>query len=120
MAKKKGTPYEVNEMSTNDFINIKSLCDNIGENFTTDEDGKKVVWNDIKELKIEKEKPKIIKFRTSFLEENYRKINLQKKTRGKPSTSINLENAYTQPPKISSQKKAGLLQLCQANLIKPQ
>lgn len=48
LAKQKGKPYTVKEMSTKDLFNLKDLIKDIGTNFNMDVISKKVLWNDIK------------------------------------------------------------------------
>ena len=45
LAKRTGNPYIVRQMQTNDFIVCKSLCNDIGNNFSVNEEGEKVSWN---------------------------------------------------------------------------
>jgi len=63
-AKQKGKPYTVKEISTEDFFNLKDLSKDIGTNFNMDGNGKKVLWNDIKEIRIDKANPYTLKLRT--------------------------------------------------------
>ncbi|CAG9812841.1 unnamed protein product [Phaedon cochleariae] len=47
-AKKKGTPYSVTEMSTEDFVDWKKVSEVMGKNYNIDENGDKVSWNEFK------------------------------------------------------------------------
>lgn len=124
MAKKKGTPYKVTEMSTNDFVDLKDLCLQLGTNFSIDEDGNQVPWKDIKILRVEKASPDIIKVKTSFSDETYRNIYVKKRqSRARssaPALAPEIRKAYKAPPKISHKKKDGLIDLCKRDLIKSQ
>jgi hypothetical protein len=53
-AKKKGNPYSVTEMSTEDFLDWKAVSEAMGKNFNINEKGEKVSWNEIKVVTIEK------------------------------------------------------------------
>lgn len=53
-------------MSTEDFFNLKDLSKDIGANFNIDVNGKQILWNDIKEIRVDKANPYTLKLRTSF------------------------------------------------------
>ena len=61
-------------MSTEDFFDFKNLSKDIGTNFNMDVNGKKVVWNDIKEIRVDKANPYTLKLRTSFNNTDYQII----------------------------------------------
>lgn len=63
-AKQKGKPYTVKEMPTENFFNFKDLSKKIGTNFSMDVNGKKVLWNDINEIRVDKANPYTLKLRT--------------------------------------------------------
>lgn len=44
-------------MSTGDILNLKDLSKDISTNFNMDINGKKVLWNDIKEIRVDKTNP---------------------------------------------------------------
>lgn len=52
LAKRTGKPYIVRQMETNDFIDCKSLCNDIGNNFSVNEEGEKVSWNAFTEIMV--------------------------------------------------------------------
>lgn len=52
LAKVKGKPYKVKEMTQSDFYDFKSLEGKRYKNFQRDSEGKKVNWNSIKEFKV--------------------------------------------------------------------
>jgi len=43
----------------------------IGNNYNINEDGDKVLWNSIKVFEIEKDNPKILKYKTSYNEKTF-------------------------------------------------
>jgi len=61
-------------MSTRDFLNFKELSKEIGTNYNMDINGKKILWNDIEEIHVDKENPFIFKLRTAFNNTNYQRV----------------------------------------------
>ncbi|KAL3265488.1 hypothetical protein HHI36_009692 [Cryptolaemus montrouzieri] len=59
----------------------------------------KVVWHDIKTLKVKKERPRTFLYKTSYQDENFRTVNMvgtSKKTRSQANAeSVRLVRAYT-------------------------
>lgn len=48
LAKKRGKPYDVKEISTSDVMDLKLLSRDMGPNFTINTNDEKVKWNGIK------------------------------------------------------------------------
>jgi len=73
LAKQKGKSCTVKEMSTENFFNFKDSSKKIGKNFNMDVNGRKVLWNDIKEIRVNEANPytRTLKLRTSFNNTNY-------------------------------------------------
>lgn len=118
-AKKSGTPYKVSEMCNKDMFDFKALSTQLGQNYTINEDNEKVVWNDIKLVRVEKEKPYIIFYKTSYEQEHFKSINIKSKVRGiNKEQKIELIPAYKNAPPIAVAKKQHLLELCRDNSIK--
>ncbi|XP_072384357.1 uncharacterized protein [Diabrotica undecimpunctata] len=113
LAKKTGQPYTTKEMV--DFYDIKSLVMK-GDNFTINEDGAAVKWNDIHIIEIRKESPHLILYKNSFADENFKIINTRRRTRRQTEMST-LKPAYTQPPGVTAAKKKDLLSLCKTGAI---
>lgn len=119
--KKNGKSYEVDEISTKEILDLKSLCKYFGNNFTTNEEKQKVNWKDVKIIKVQKDLPFTILYKYSFEQEEFNKICTKKSTRTKCSNHSNeiiLNPAYTRPPKITTMKKKHLLEMCKENAIK--
>lgn len=119
LAKKTGKPYQVNELSTSDFKDLKTLTAEIGNNFNVDTTGNKLVWNDLRVLRAEKLEDRVLMFKTKYDQTDFQKICVVKNKRGRPceTSQIELHNAYPTPPKLSSQKKSDLLALCSSKAI---
>lgn len=122
LAKKKGTPYVVNEVQQTDIYDIKDLTSKLGKQFSLNINNKKVIWNDIKVLQFRKDAPHSIFYKTSYEADLFEEILVNRTNRRKITETniknINLVNAYTGPLGISKKKKDGLLSLCQKNLIR--
>lgn len=116
-AKKKGEPYLVNEMATENFIDWKKISSLMGSNFNKNVEGEKVTWNDIKIIRVKKGEANKIFYKTSFAQECFQVINIREKTRKKRMENISLVPAYTKPPNIPNNKKEDLVSLCNDNLI---
>lgn len=116
-AKKTGTPYKITEMDFNEFYNLKSLQESMGNNFTVNESGEKVLWHDIAVLKFLKEDNFTIYYKNSYDDADFKKIIIRKKIR-ESSHNPTLKPAYTQPIKISQTKLDALSELCNKDLIK--
>ncbi|XP_050503451.1 zinc finger protein 43-like [Diabrotica virgifera virgifera] len=107
-AKKKGEPYEVTEMPTEEFFDWKKIAKDMGANFNVNEKGQKVLINDIKWIKVKKGEPGKIVYKTSFKQEEFDVINITKKLRSqreKPTLIL----AYEQAPPIPIKKKNDLM-----------
>lgn len=121
MQKKTGKPYEVDEISTKDISDLKSLCKYFGNNFTLNEEKQKVNWKNVKIIKVQKDLPFTILYKYSYEQEEFFKIIIKKTTRARssnPLTDIILHPAYRKPPRITTKKKKHLLEMCKENAIK--
>ena len=105
MAKISGEPYEVIEVKQDMVFDLKQLVGN-DRNWKTDENGKNVKWNDIREIKIFCDEPHKIHIKYDFVNENEKcildlnKINT-KRVKVKPIANKNLSKAYKNPIPIS-------------------
>lgn len=109
-------------MATDDMLDFKKLCGQIGTNFNINTDGEKVIWGKIKVIEVHKDCQFKIFYKNDLSEKTFKTIEVRKKlTRGRRSSikcedlSINL--AYSKPPGISEAKKKDLCSLCDANVI---
>ncbi|KAL1491869.1 hypothetical protein ABEB36_012398 [Hypothenemus hampei] len=108
--------YTVQQLTFNDFIDSKDLSNSIIKNATRDEDGKKVQWLKIKQLRYEK-KSSVIMFRNNY-DEEYKIINVKSKARGSNiPKEKDLKKCYSERLPISEKKKKDLLKLCKTGVI---
>ncbi|CAG9769714.1 unnamed protein product [Ceutorhynchus assimilis] len=117
--KKKNDPYIVTELKYSDFIDLKAISLTLLKNKTVNTQGEKVKWLQIKCFRIEKDCPRIIKYRYSH-KGDYLSLNIG--GRGRPSatatTSLpNVRNAYSSMLPISVQKYQDLKKLCNSGVI---
>ena len=120
---RKSKPYKVNEMATEEFYDFHDLSQNVGNNFSVNVKGEKVIWNNIQILKVSKDSPGIIFYKNAYNSEAFEEIKVQTVKHGRPSLSAingvyNLKPAYQKPPTISDKTKSHLMELCKKNLIK--
>lgn len=118
-AKKTGKPFKVHELNYENFINFKQLTSNIGNNFNKNTLGQKVLWNDLKVIKVSKKHPDRLFYKTSYEQLDFGEIIVMNKTRNakKKSDGLKLSKLYSEPPGISKEKKKDLIQLCDNKLI---
>ncbi|KAL4711225.1 hypothetical protein ACJJTC_019066 [Scirpophaga incertulas] len=110
MAKKKGKPFHVNELLFDDFYDVKRLQSDIGPvNMTS------VKTSEIKILKIVKDSPNVLFYKTSYADAEYTEAVIIKKK--KRSNGIELYPAFSARPGINERKKKDLMDLVQKNLI---
>lgn len=118
-AAKKGNPFIVNEMGTDDMYDLKKLCGQLCQNFTITDDDKKIAWTDIKMIEVVKGETSF-KVKTSY-DEAFQNISIvPKKPRGYFTGMPELSKAYAKEPGIPNAKKSDLLSLCTENIIKQQ
>jgi len=118
-AKKTGKPFKVNEFIYKDFLDFKKMSKSIGNNINKNTNGQKITWNDIKIIKVSKDLPDRIQYKTSYGQNDFLEIIVSRKTRTSKQKSIELElnPLYQQPPGISKEKKRDLINLCDAKFI---
>lgn len=121
LAKKSGAPYKLTEMDTTDIFDVKALCTQMGKNFVKNTNNEKIVWNDVKIVRVEKTKPNIIFYKTSYGQADFKSIDVRpnaKRLRNQEQkTLFELAPAYRQAPRIDAKKKKDLLDLCKENAI---
>jgi len=71
-AKKTGEPYHVHELCYEDFYDIKSLCTQIGVNITVNTENEAVKFMSIKIMKVEKQSPSSIFYKTSYSQAEFK------------------------------------------------
>lgn len=117
-AKKRGTPYTVNEMGYRDFIDIKQLP---VPKLNRSVGGQIVKLSDIKVIKIEKnaDNETRIFYKTSYFD-NFEEINVSKRTRNNRPAQTGpqeLKPLYERKLEISERKKNDVKSLVDAGLI---
>jgi len=114
-AKKNGKPYTVYEVQKDQFFDLKKLSSDIGNNYKLNQDGENVLWNEIKMIKIEKDNPTLLKYKTSYKDNDFKIIDIRRKCR-KSLVDLKLFNLNSDI-KISLEKKKDLVSLCHSNAI---
>lgn len=113
-AKKTETPYAVHELNFSDILDLKDLVTQFGKNFTVNNDGDRVVWNDIKKIFMQASSPYLIFYNDTYDQNATMKcLNVRNKMRGRGGVNVelNLRYKYHQQPKILTLKKKDLLAL---------
>lgn len=116
LAKRNGIPYAVRELDTSEIIDWKSVASQTGNNFQTNTERKKVMWNNIKVFQVKKEHQDSIFYKNSYQDVDMKEIKVRQPQRGRRSMLV-LTPAYSEPTKMSQLKKKDLLDLCKSNLI---
>lgn len=120
-AKKTGRPYQVEEMTQEQFYDTKMVQEEWGTNFNLDEDRNQVKWQDIKILRVEKENPGAFFYKTSFSDENYKKVSVRKRrTKDDQIVFTGLKQAYSQKIPLSEAKVKDIKELITKNAIPQQ
>uniref|UniRef100_A0A6P7G4W5 Uncharacterized protein LOC114337687 n=1 Tax=Diabrotica virgifera virgifera TaxID=50390 RepID=A0A6P7G4W5_DIAVI len=117
-AKKSPPPLIVHELNFESFHDLKLLQEEWGYNYSNNTEGHTVNWNEIKVLKITKENPFSVYYKSSYKDENYREVNVRnKRKKMKQITDIELQAAYSDKQEISENKKKDLKELISKGLI---
>lgn len=104
-------PYNVYPLQYNDFLDFKTLAKELRVlTVKKTEDGEPVKWTEIMELKVSKNHPHQIFFKTSHLAEDFRVLSLKRLDTDLRKVVPNRLN--NQPPKISEEKYLDLQSLC--------
>lgn len=115
-ARKTGKPYKVRELATEEFLDFKDMSKIFGQKFTKNSENEKVVWGDIQILKVEREFPNIVFYKTDYEAIEYKKIDLSSR-RPCDLNNLPLKKAYSTRPVLGDKTKLHLLELCNKNLI---
>lgn len=113
-AKKTGEPYHVHELCYEDFYDIKSLCTQIGVNITVNTENEAVKFMSIKIMKVEKQSPSSIFYKTSYSQAEFKEAIV---IRRKKTVAVELKKEFSAKPGISEKKKEDLLYLVKKNCI---
>lgn len=107
-AKKTGKPYNVSEICTQDIYDLKLLCTEIGKNFVKNTEKEKVVWNNLRIIRVEKTQPNLIFYKSSYTQDRFKSIDVKqniKQLRNQQQKEIQLKLAFKKNPSIDSKKK---------------
>nr|CAH7746636.1 unnamed protein product [Callosobruchus chinensis] len=113
-AKKRGKPYQVHEMSFSDFFDLKLMAQEIGiKDVLKNEDGEIVQLSKICAVKVTKDNPEELFYKTSFKENDFRSLVVTKNKRQCMPLKSNpiLKPVYKKKVGITPKKKASLLSL---------
>ncbi|KAK5647960.1 hypothetical protein RI129_002852 [Pyrocoelia pectoralis] len=111
-AKKTGKPYFVKERSFTDFFDLKALNEQIGtfDGRTNNTEDK---LTDFKIIKIEREDPFKIKYKTTYAQEDFHVWTIKKpRAKVNKKDQLKLQPLYKNKIKLPDKKKNGLLELC--------
>ncbi|KAF6212875.1 hypothetical protein GE061_010585 [Apolygus lucorum] len=113
-AKKTGKPFIVNEVATEEVVDLKQLEADMQVKFKINSDKEKVLWTEMKVIRIVKGESKL-KYKTDHRAEEFKEICFERR-RAPPRSppSKKLSPAYKKPPKIPAAKAKDL---CQNNII---
>lgn len=117
-AKKTGKPYAVNELNHCDFLDLKDLCSQIGNNFTKNTNGDTFHFPDIKVLKVDKDNPFKFYYKTSY-KENFQEVDIRssRKSRSNSNFQLTLKKVYNEKINISENKKKDIFDLLEKGLL---
>jgi hypothetical protein len=94
--KKNGLPYNINEMTHEDFVYLKALSGSHGSNFSKTTENKTAEMTDIKIVKADKRSPYTFSFKTSYSQENYKNVVVNNRRKTKPAAAqLALQPAYS-------------------------
>lgn len=102
-------PFQVDEMTQEHMLSFSKLVQEHMTRRTTDTEGRKVNWLEIKWIRYEKTFG-LIQFKTSLDDENFRVLDLRRLKRGKRPMPL-LTKCYDGPLPINPLKKKDLLSL---------
>lgn len=112
LAKQHGKPLAIDEIETKDILDLKKLCKQLGNNYNTTVNKRKIPWDDIKIIEVRKNDGLAFYVKTHY-DENFQKISI-----GASKKMPELEQAYTKELGVDLDTKKDLLALCKENVIK--
>ena len=115
-ARKSKAPFEVHEMSADDFFNVKRLAEKLQT--SKDESGNKIRWRDIRILAVEKDSPHKAFFAYGH-NDKFGEMNLAGRLRQRTGAEMHLEKLRNKPIPVSDAKYKDLISLCEQNAIPP-
>ena len=113
-AKRTGEPFSVNELSYEDFFDLKSLASYIGPlRFVKNTENQPVKFKEIKVMRVQRDSPSSFFYKHSYGDSDFMEAIIIRKA--KPN--VLLKPAFDEKPKISEAKKNDLMRLVEKNLI---
>ncbi|KAF6214521.1 hypothetical protein GE061_009264 [Apolygus lucorum] len=112
--KKTGKPFIVNEVATEEVLDLKQLEADMQVNFKINSDKEKVLWTEMEVIRIVKGE---LKYKTDHRAEEFKEICFERRRAPGRPPSKKLSPAYKKPPKIPAAKAKDLMDLCQINII---
>lgn len=120
-SKKTGNPFVVKEMGYGDFIDLKSLCNEIGFNYQKNIEGGQIKLSDLKVVKFVKGSDvyfyKSSYKQTSWVQVRSRTIGTRRASGVKSLNGIIRKPAYNSKIPLSENKKRDLQTLLKSNII---
>ena len=105
-AARRHNPYSVKLMEVTDFLNLKLLASKMVTNRHKSDSGNVVNWHDIRCIRVRKDSPSKLFFKTDFDEQNFECVS-QSSSQKWPK--VTLTNAYSKRLRISDAKYADLV-----------
>lgn len=103
-ARKKSEPIHVNELCYSDIYDWKAVLNQMNFAIHKDEDQKVIKTSEIKGIRVLKDDPHAIYYRTSYADEMTRAVVIKKK----PVNEIQLKNAFNRKLGLAEKKKQDL------------
>lgn len=117
-AKKTGKKFWVHELTFESFLDMKKLQEDWGSNFNKTTDGRTVVWNDLKVIKVVKSSPFSFFVKNSYKDEEYQEVCIRNKRKKLvPLSDLKPVPAYTGKQDLGENKKKDLRELIAKQLI---
>ncbi|CAH1102894.1 unnamed protein product [Psylliodes chrysocephalus] len=106
VAKKKGSPYFVKELSHDDFVHVKQLMADTGINFNVNTKGEQVFISNLRIVRVEKNQPFLFFYKMSYTEsEEWKSVDVRGNAIVKKTTRCS-ESASTRFNILPTLKKA--------------
>lgn len=110
-------PHTVHEMLYEDFLDFKSLAKerNIRNTKLNDTEDH-VSWLKLMKIRVERQQPNKIFFKTSHLQNKYSSITIEKKRKQRPLSNVTVNRLNTNPLPIAKAKFDDLVSLCSGDI----
>lgn len=109
IAKKKGAPYSVKELTHNDFVDVKKLTHEMGTNFENNTSGERVFLSKLQMVKVEKSEPFLFFYKTSYSDEEWKTVDTRRNQAKKATrATCSTGNPFQALPRLQQAYKAKL------------